>query len=83
MKKNPVFELFGSKILFTFMNLNNSKPCYLEQISISLECSRYRRSTVCSVLAEGVQSQRRVCSLSGGCAVLASHIISLSEGVRS
>ena len=36
-----VFELFGGKMCFTVMSLDNSKYCHLEQILISLELSRY------------------------------------------
>ena len=38
--KSFVFELFGGKMCFTVMSLDNSKHC-LEQILISLELSRY------------------------------------------
>ena len=39
--KSFVFELFGGKMCFTVMSLDNSKHCHLKQILISLELSRY------------------------------------------
>ena len=44
--KSFVFDLFGGKMFFTVMSLDNSKHCLLKQILISLELSRYQGFTV-------------------------------------
>ena len=44
--KSLVFELFGGKMCFTVMTLDNSKHCHLKQIIISLELLRYQGLTV-------------------------------------
>ena len=41
-KKNYVLGLSEGKMRLTVMALDSSKPCYLQKIPISLECSRYK-----------------------------------------